>query len=121
MPNPSRGYLPGHSVYVYYEVYNLKKDEFGATKYRVSCELQSQQQRNLAVRMFNVLGRLVGVEEKSEAVTVEYAHVGDEADDYGYLELDMSNTEPGRQLVKITVMDDNTGQTSASTATFTIR
>ena len=64
---------------------------------------------------------MVGNKKKAQAVVVEYAHVGNQADDYVYLELDMSNTEPGRQLLKVTVMDDNTGQTSASTATFTIR
>ena len=121
VPNPSLFYLAGQSVYVYYEVYNLKKDEFGRTKYRVSYELRSLQGGNLAVRILTALGRLVGVDRESEVVTVEYAHEGDKVDDYGYLELDMSNTEPGRQLVKITVMDDNTGQTSASTATFTIQ
>ena len=121
VPNPSLFYLAGQPVYVYYEVYNLKKDEFGRTKYRVSYELRSLQEGNLAVRILTALGRLVGVDRESEVVTVEYAHEGDKVDDYGYLELDMSNTEPGRQLVKITVMDDNTGQTSASTATFTIR
>ena len=121
VPNPSLFYLAGQPVYVYYEVYNLKKDEFGRTKYRVSYELRSLQEGNLAVRILTALGRLVGVDRESEVVTVEYAHEGDKVDEYGYLELDMSNTEPGRQLVKITVMDDNTGQTSASTATFTIQ
>ena len=121
VPNPSLFYLAGQPVFVYYEVYNLKKNDFGSTKYRVSYELHSLQEGNISVRMLNALGRLVGVDRKAEVVTVEYAHEEGKADDYGYLELDMSNTEPGRQLVKITVMDDNTGQTSASTATFTIR
>ncbi len=121
VPNPSLAYLPGRPVFIYYEVYNLKKDEFGRSKYRVSYELRSLQEGNLAVRILTALGRLVGVHRESEVVTVEYAHEGDKVDDYVYLELDLSNTEPGRQLVKITVMDDNSGQTSASTATFTIQ
>ena len=92
MPNPSLFYL----LFVYYEVYNLKKNDFGSTKYRVSYELQSLQEGNISVRMLNALGRLVGVDRKAEVVTVEYAHEGGKADDYGYLELDMSNT-PGRR------------------------
>ncbi len=121
VPNPSLAYLPGQPVFVFYEVYNLKRDEFGATKYRVSYEISSMEGGNLAVRILSALGRMVGNKEKAQAVVVEYAHVGNQADDYVYLELDMSNTEPGMQLLKVTVMDDNTGQTSASTATFTIR
>ena len=100
VPNPSLFYLAGQPVFVYYEVYNLKKNDFGSTKYRVSYELHSLQEGNISVRMLNALGRLVGVDRKAEVVTVEYAHEGGKADDYGYLELDMSNTDPGRQLVE---------------------
>ena len=35
VPNPSLFYMPGQPVFVYYEVYNLVKDEYGATKYRI--------------------------------------------------------------------------------------
>ena len=121
VPNPSLAYLPGQPVFVYYEVYNLDKDEFGRTKYRVSYQLQSLEKGNVAVRFLTALGRMVGIDRTAEVVTVEYAHEGDKADEYGYLELDMSNTEPGRQMVTVSVVDDNTGQTTASRATFTIQ
>ena len=32
IPMPSRTYQKGQSVFVYYEIYNLKKDEFGQTE-----------------------------------------------------------------------------------------
>ena len=51
MPNPSLFYMPGQPVFVYYEVYNLAKDEFGATRYRVSYELHSLNKGNIAVRI----------------------------------------------------------------------
>ncbi len=121
VPNPSLAYLPGQPVFVFYEVYNLKKDEFGGTKYRVSYKLHSTEQGNLAVRVLKALGRMVGKQEKARTVIIEYEHVGNQANDYVYLELDMSNTKPGRQLLTVTVKDENSSQTSASSATFTIR
>ena len=106
VPNPSLFYMPGQPVFVYYEVYNLVKDEYGATKYRVSYELHSLHRGNIAVRTLNALGRLVGIDKKAEVVTVEYAHEGDRSDEYGYLELDMSNTDPGHQLLIVKVSDE---------------
>ena len=121
VPNPSLAYLAGQPVFIYYEVYNLNKDEFGRTKYRVSYELHSLNRGNIAVRTLKAIGRLVGIERKAEVVTVEYAHEGDRADEYGYLEMDMSDTEPGIQLLKVQVTDDISGERAVSTARFTIQ
>jgi GWxTD domain-containing protein len=40
MPLPSRIYLPGQPLAFYYEVYNLLRDEKGATRYTVSYEIK---------------------------------------------------------------------------------
>ena len=121
VPNPSLFYFAGQPVFVYYEVYNLKEDEFGATKYRVSYELHSLNKGNVAVRILKALGRLVGINKQAEVVTVEYSHEGDKADDYGYLELDMSDTDPGHQLLIVKVFDEFAGSQTASTVSFAIR
>ena len=121
VPNPSLFYLAGQPVYLYYEVYNLKKDEFGRTKYRVSYELRSLQKGNLAVRILKALGRLVGIERRAEVVTMEYEHEGNKADEYGYLQLDMSNTERGNQMFVIEVVDENEGSRAKSAVSFGIR
>ena len=121
VPNPSLFYFAGQPVFVYYEVYNLKEDEFGATKYRVSYELHSLNKGNLVVRTLKALGRLVGIDRKAEVVTVEYAHEGDNADEYGYLELDMSKTDPGHQLLIVRVTDEIVGSQASSAVSFAIR
>ena len=121
VPNPSLSYMPGQPVFVYYEVYNLKMDEFGTTKYRVSYELQSLHKGNVAVRILNALGRLVGIDRKAEVVTVEYAHEGGKANEYGYLQLDMSNTDPGHQLLIVKVSDEIADRQATSAVSFAIR
>ncbi|MDA0747197.1 MAG: GWxTD domain-containing protein [bacterium] len=121
VPNPTRVYTRGQSVFIYYEVYNLKKDEFGATRYQVGYEVRSTQNTFVGARILSGLGQLLGVTRADEVVAIEYEHVGQQADDQGYLELDMSNTEPGEQLLKVKVTDQNSGQQTVGTATFTIR
>ena len=121
VPNPSLFYFVGKPVFVYYEVYNLKKDEFGATKYRVLYELHSLNKGNIAVRALKALGRLVGIDRKAEVVTVEYAHDGDKTDEYGYLELDMSKTDPGHQLLIVKVSDEIADSQASSAVSFAIR
>ncbi|MDE3258735.1 MAG: tetratricopeptide repeat protein [Gemmatimonadota bacterium] len=121
VPNPSLFYFAGQPVFIYYEVYNLKKDEFGRTDYRVSYELHSLNKGNVAVRILKALGRLVGVNKQAEVVTVQYSHEGDKADDYGYLELDMSKTDPGHQLLIVKVSDEIAGSRANSAVSFAVR
>ncbi len=121
VPNPSLFYFVGQPVFVYYEVYNLTKDEFGRTRYRVLYELHSLNKGNVAVKILKALGRLVGIDRKAEVVNVEYAHEGDRADEYGYLELDMSKTDAGHQLLKVKVFDEIAGSLASSAVSFAIR
>ena len=121
VPNPSLFYFAGQPVFVYYEVYNLKKDEFGRTDYRVSYELHSLNRGNVGVRILKALGRLVGINEQAEVVTVEYSHEGNKANDYGYVELDMSKTDPGHQLLIVKVSDEIADSHATSAVSFVIR
>ena len=121
VPNPSRGYLPGQPVFIYYEIYNLKQDEFGATQYRVSYELRSLEKKSVGARVLGGLGRLLGQRQEAETIVIEYEHVGDQSDDHRYLQLDMSDTEPGEQILKVRVTDGNAGTSVVGSSTFTIQ
>ena len=121
IPNPSRTFLLNQSVFLYYEIYNLKKDELGATRYSVFYEIRANGKKPVRIDVIAALGKLLGRREEGEAINIEYDHVGIQADDYGYLELDMSNTEPGNQTLVVQVTDKNSSQKTASTASFTIR
>ena len=122
VPNPTRTYYPGQSVFIYYEIYNLKQDTFGATRYRVVYEVQSLDQVSVVARILSGLGQLLGVrQDTSEKVAIEYEHAGEAATDYGYLELDLSRSDPGEQILRIRIADEVTGQSTEATTTFTIR
>lgn len=121
IPMASKAYLPAQPVFIYFELYNLKKDEFGQTKYRVSYEVKSQDNKSVGARILGGVGKLLGQQSAEGVITIDYEQVGKETEEQAYLELDLSNTEPGVQLLKIIVTDENTGQTAGVTTTFSVR
>jgi GWxTD domain-containing protein len=122
VPNPSRAYLPGQSVFIYYEIYDLNQDAFGSTRYGISYEVRSVRRKGVGARILNGLGKFLGIKQEDKAsISIAYEHLGSTRDDRGYLELDMSNTEPGKQLLKIEITDQVSGQTTVGTTTFSIQ
>ena len=121
IPLASQAYLPSQPVFIYFELYNLKVDAFGQTKYRVSYEVRSQEQKNVGARILGGVGKLLGQQSGEGVITIDYEQVGSQPQEQAYLELDLSNTEPGVQLLKVLVTDQNTGQTVGVSTTFTVR
>ena len=122
IPNPTRTYYPGQSVFVYYEVYNLRRNAYGETQYRVRYEVRSLDQVSVVARILGGLGRLLGMQQDtSERVSIEYEHAGETAGDYGYLELDLSKSDPGEQILRVHVEDVATGASTEASTTFTIK
>ncbi len=121
IPMASRAYRPGEPVFIYYEIYNLARDEFGATRYRISYQIRSLRRTDVGARILSGLGRLIGQREDGNVISIEYEHVGTRTDEPAYLELDMGATVPGRQMLRITVTDENSGQSGRAAITFDIR
>lgn len=120
-PNPSQSYLAAQPVYIYYEIYNLKKDDFGVVRYRVSYQVESIDRQPIAVRILGGLGKLLGGREERESITVNYEHVGHRSDDQGYLELDMANSEQGSYMLRVKVTDIKSGESTVASKVFTIK
>ncbi len=100
IPMPTRMYPKGRSVFVYYEIYNLVRDEFGQTKYRVEYTIRPAGG--------NIVSRLVRTfVGKKEEVVVGYEQVGYGETEVVHTELDLGETTPGRHYLKVTVTDLN--------------
>lgn len=122
VPNPTRTYERGESVFIYYEVYNLKRDEFGATRYRVAYEMRSALSESVGASIRSGIGRLLNIRQQDRAsISIEYAHIGNREDDQGYVELDMAASDPGEKFLRVTVTDQVSGQTTTGTTRLTIR
>jgi len=118
LPAASRSFGKAQPVGIYFEVYNLVRDAFGATKYRVSYELRSLERKSVGARVLSGLGRLLGRESGEGTVRIEYEQTGTTTEEQVYLQLDVSESEPGRQLLKVSVTDELSGVTAATSALY---
>ena len=105
IPMSSKAYRSDHHAFVYFEIYNLTRNEFGQTQYRVVYTIRSYKERSVPARILHGLGRLLRVAEKDQEVEIAYDQTGAERDEVTYVELDLTETEPGRQRVTVTVSD----------------
>ncbi len=105
IPMSSRAFRDDQNAFVYFEIYNLTRDEFGQTQYRVEYKLRSYEDRSAPARVLRGFGRLFRIVEKDQEVVIAYDQMGDKLDEVAYVELDLAQTRPGGQKVQVTVTD----------------
>ncbi|MCY3871149.1 MAG: GWxTD domain-containing protein [Gemmatimonadetes bacterium] len=119
MPMPSRSFVNDRSVFVYYEVYNLQRDEFGQTRYKVSYTIQQDVRSGSSI--FGLLSggfkRLMARNRKPQ-VAVSYEHVGRDVWEPIHLELDSKKMILGLNQVEVEVTDLSSGQSVKREAIF---
>jgi hypothetical protein len=115
IPMPSRTYQKGQNAFVYYEIYNLKRDTFGQTNYEVVYTIGNKDQGNLFSRMAKtLLGR-----QKTE-VAVGYEGKGVREVERVYTELDLNDVPAGRHYLQVLVKDLNSGETVEKETAFVV-
>ena len=117
VPMPSRTYKKGQSVFVYYEIYNLAKDEFGQTNYKISYTITS---RDTPGRAGNISRLFRWGTGKREELAITYEQQGAAAQEVEYVELDLGDQVPGRYSLKVSIIDLNSGETAEKDVVFVI-
>ena len=117
VPMPSRTYRKGQSVFVYYEIYNLEKDEFGQTGYNVSYTITSKDRDGEAGNISRLFRWRAG---RREELAVAYEQIGTDARENEYVELALDEQVPGRYSLKVSINDKNSGESAEKEATFVI-
>ena len=117
VPMPSRTYRKGQSVFVYYEIYNLKKDEFGQTNYKISYTITS---RDTPGRAGNISRLFRWGTGKREELAITYEQQGAAAQEVEYVELDLGDQVPGRYSLKVSIIDLNSSETATKDVVFVI-
>jgi len=121
LPMPGRAFRQDMNVYLYFEVYNLRRDATGRTRYRVTYTVRSQDRRPVVVRALAGLGQLMGVTERPEGVSVVYEQAGTQPQEAVYVGLDVGRSGAGAQEVTVRVEDlQATGQAAERQAHFLI-
>ena len=117
VPMPSRTFKRGQSVFVYYEIYNLAKDEFEQTNYTISYTITSGDVPGRVGNIFRLFRWRTG---RREELAVTYEQQGDAAQEVEYVELALGEQVPGRYSLKVSITDKNSGESAEKDAVFVI-
>ncbi|MDA0711644.1 MAG: GWxTD domain-containing protein [bacterium] len=120
IPMSSKAFRRNQSAYVYFELYNLARDPFGRTRYKVEYTVRTNQARVVPVRILRSLGQLLRLVEEDRQVVITYEQVGDKSDEQAYVELDLRKSDPGEQVIAIRVTDELTHQEAQKEIRFKI-
>jgi hypothetical protein len=116
LPLPSRTFLRGQSLFLYYEVYDLSVDEVGGSEFRVDYTVRSTAlDRGAVRRLFRAVGGLIGVSEEAEAITLSFERRG------SAVSFDTQELAPGTYTLDVTLTDRHASDRSVhQSRTFTI-
>ena len=117
IPMPTRTYPKGQSIFVYYEIYNLKRDEFGQTKYQVEYTI-APKGKGVGGAVSRLVKTLGG---KREKVLMGYEQVGTMDLETVYTELELGDREAGRYALEVVITDLNSEQTASKNALFVVQ
>ncbi|MDP6775879.1 MAG: GWxTD domain-containing protein [Candidatus Latescibacteria bacterium] len=118
IPMPTRVYREGEGIFVFYEIYNLTRDAFGQTNYRVEYTVRRRIQGGLgkiATRFARTVSR-----GKREEVAVGYEQMGVQTSETAYVELDLTESDRGQYELQVAVTDLNSERAVERRATFGI-
>ncbi len=105
-PLPSHIFGPGQPVFVYFEIYNLRRNPSGATRYEVAYQVRAAGAEGVARPLPATQVR----DRSGETVAMRYERTGTEASVADYVELDVGDARSGQYSVQMTVKDLNGGE-----------
>ena len=109
VPLPSKTFAKGQPVYLYYEVYNLSRDAFGQTRYRVEYRLKGVQ----GMGVIRGLGRLLSQSPRADGVQISYEHKGTATSEPLYIAVDVPENSKEQLEIEVVVTDLNKSDTAS--------
>lgn len=120
IPMSSRSFRRDQHAFLYFEIYNLTKDEFGQATYSVDYRIRSFEPRSLPVKILRGLGRILRLVDRGQEIEISYEQSTSKTEEVAYVELDLTASEPGGQKVTVTVTDSLSGQSMSKEIEFEI-
>ena len=121
IPNPSLQFKRTKPIHLYYELYNLTKDEDERTAYRTDIEItMKRKEMNVVFRFFAALGRLIKSEAEEESVLLSFEGAGEVSDPPQYTAVDPTDSTPGDYTFRLTITDLHTGQSVVKAKDFVL-
>ena len=120
IPNPTHIFTNKKPMHIYYEVYNLTKDEYGQSHYRVDYHVEPlEKKRKFFGQVLRSIGKVIK-EERKETVTISTEQAGYSEDQNEYLELDVSKSQAGEYRLTVSLSDLVSNETVSKDTKFRI-
>jgi hypothetical protein len=100
LPSPTNRWSLRKPINLYYEIYNLKKNQEGKTLFRLEYAFRYKGSNE------NLLKKIFG-QENNEVVSTEYTKSGQTAVSNEFIAFDLNRLTPGSYIMEITVKDMN--------------
>ena len=118
IPMPTRTYPRDRSIYVYYEIYNLKRNAFGQTRYRVVYTIRSQEKMTLGALITQLVKTITKGED--EEIAIDFEQVGKRPSEAAYVALDLTACGLGRHTVSVEITDLESEEKAVKEASFVV-
>ena len=116
-PNPTRKFSADVPLYIYFEVYNLKKNQNRLTDFEQEIIITRVGEINEEENVFDSILSFLGLSDKDQiALTSNYQT--QEIDPSLYLQIDMSDYEPGEYNITLNLTDKINGKTKTTSSRF---
>lgn len=110
LPMPTRNYRKDQKVYAYFEIYHLKKNEFGQTSYKVQYLVRSSSMPSIGVFGAVTSGFRNIIKRSKPQVSITYEQSGREQSEHEYVEIDLSKAKKGVNELEVTITDLVSGE-----------
>ena len=111
IPLPGRTLGMDQPLFIYFEIYNLVRDRFGGTRYRIEYAVSESASDDGALkRLFQGLGAMVGIRGRRSVLSSEFSRTGVQNDEQSHLEIDLSALPHGIYDLMVTITDQVSGQ-----------
>ncbi len=109
-PLPGRALQIDQPLFIYYEIYNLKKNDVGGTDYKITYSIaEMPNESGIGVRLFQGEVTPVRARQRRIVLSSSFPRSGIQTDIYEYIELGMEEVPPGTYLLELTVHDAISG------------
>ncbi|MEE9555080.1 MAG: GWxTD domain-containing protein [candidate division Zixibacteria bacterium] len=105
LSNLDNRYFVGESIWLYFEIYNLKKDSLERTSYTLKQTVREKASKGLLAGIRGVIGK-----DKLKETSISYKGSGVYTDENRILTIDVSELEPGDYAISIEITDEISGK-----------
>ena len=117
MPNPLRYYRIGQAIVIYFEIYNLARDQAGETHFRIEYRIGKDFQSSSSIKK---LLTNIGVMKRSGEVTAGYEYSGNTDSELQYQSIVLDPNMIGKIIINLRATDLVTGAEAERQETFTV-